>query len=372
MKIAIVSDAIYPYNKGGKEKKIYEISTRFAQMGHDVHIYTMKWWHENTKVKIENGISLHAISPLYELYSGKRRSFKEAIYFAIHCLLLIKENFDVIDVDHMPHLIIFPVKIICLLKGKKMIVSWNEVWGKEYWVKYLGKLGMVAYVIEKMSVLLPTKIISISELTTAKLQNELKRTNNVHTINMGINYKEIEIVKPSNEKSDVIFAGRLLENKNVDVLIRAIANIKKKYPLIKCTIVGEGPERESLELLIQKYNLERNITIIDFLPQQHQLYALFKSSKVFAFPSTREGFGIVVLEANACGLPAIVINHGDNASKNLIQTNNGMVISLDETDLSSAIITMLNRDNNKIDAVNAARQYDWDIIAKKTLEAYLQ
>ncbi|HSW89037.1 MAG TPA: glycosyltransferase family 4 protein [Candidatus Saccharimonadales bacterium] len=370
MKIIFVSDAIYPYNKGGKEKKIFEISTRLAEKGHDVHIYTMKWWKEDMRIIKENGVYLHAMSPLYQLYSGKRRSFKEAIFFAFHCFSLLKESFDVMDVDHMPHLVVLSLKIVCLLKRKKLIVSWNEVWGKEYWRKYIGRLGLPAYYIEKLSIALPDRIISISELTTEKIKNEFNRIHEVYTVDMGINYKEIELVRPSKEKSDVIFAGRLLDNKNVDVLIKAIAHVKKSYPAIQCTIIGEGPERESLEKLIQNFGLEKNIKIIDFLPEQHQLYSFFKSSKIFAFPSTREGFGIVVLEANACGLPVIVINHKDNASKNLIKKDNGKIISLDENMLSTAIIELLQTKINKAGIMNAVKKYDWDIIANTTLEVY--
>jgi glycosyltransferase involved in cell wall biosynthesis len=105
MKIAFVSDAIYPYNKGGKEKRIYEISTRLAKRGHNVHVYCMKWWKEKGIHRIENGVHLHAISRYYSLYFGKRRSIKEAVMFAFACFKLIREDFDVINVDHIPHFV---------------------------------------------------------------------------------------------------------------------------------------------------------------------------------------------------------------------------------------------------------------------------
>ena len=164
-KIAIVSDAIYPYNKGGKEKRIFEISTRLANAGNEVHIFTMKWWKEKTNHKIENNVNLHAISPLYPLYSGKRRSIKQATYFALSCFRLLREKFDIIEADHMPHLVLFSLKIVTLLKRKKLYATWNEVWGKSYWVEYLGHLGAIAYIIEWISARLPDKIIAVSEHT---------------------------------------------------------------------------------------------------------------------------------------------------------------------------------------------------------------
>lgn len=370
MRIAIVSDAVYPYNKGGKEKKIYEITTNLASFGHDVHVYTMKWWPERIRIKKEQGVYLHAISPFYPLYTGKRRSFKEAIFFSLHCFALLKEKFDIIDVDHMPHLVIFPIKIICLLKRKKLFVSWNEVWGKNYWEKYIGKLGIPAYYIEKASAALPDRIISISDLTTAKLKNEFKRIDGVYTVPMGINYQEIAGIQSSDRKTDVIFAGRLLDNKNVNILISAIAYLKDVCPSITCTIIGEGPERANLEQLIREYSLEKQIKIIDFLPRPQQLYAMLKSSKVFAFPSTREGFGIVVLEANACGIPAVVADHPDNASRYLVQPDTGSVVKLDAKLFAEAILRHIQTDSNSGTISRSVRDYDWKTIAVKTLEVY--
>src|SRR6185369_842907 len=104
MKIAIVSDAIYPYNKGGKEKRIFEISTRLVKKGHTVTIYTMHWWKGKEITRVENGVRLHGISPLYPLYSEERRSIRQAVLFALFCFKLINKDFDVIDADHMPHL----------------------------------------------------------------------------------------------------------------------------------------------------------------------------------------------------------------------------------------------------------------------------
>ena len=55
------------------------------------------------------------------------------------------------------------------------------------------------------------------------------------------------------------------------------------------------------------------------MEKHEDVYSLMKSSKVFVLPSTREGFGISVIEANACGIPVITVRHENNASKDLIQ-----------------------------------------------------
>jgi len=371
MNIAIVSDAIYPYNKGGKEKRIFEVSTRLVKKGHKVTIYCMKWW-KGKDIREENGVILHSISPLYSLYSGERRSIKQAILFALACFKLINKDFDIIDVDHMPHLILFPLKIVCILKRKKMIVTWNEVWGRKYWVYYMGIMGNLAYFIEKISAMTPNLVISISKHTTYKFKNELNSNKKIISIPIGIDLSEINKVKPSKVKSDIIFAGRLLKNKNVDVLINAVKVINRKKPDISCLIIGEGPEKNNLIRSTKELNLEKNIKFLDFLPRHKDLYSLMKSSKVFVLPSTREGFGIVVLEANACGIPVVTTNHKDNAAKDLINSKNGVVVKLDEKDIASAIYKLLKNKTNTKDMINFAQQYDWENIYKLIKEVYLK
>ncbi len=366
MRIAFVSDAIWPYNKGGKEKRMHDISIRLAQKGHDVHIFTMKWW-QGDATKVENGVTLHAISPLYPLYAGPRRSIKQGILFGLMCFKLIKETWDVIDVDHMPFFPLFSVKLVCLLKGKKMTATWNEVWGRDYWVKYMGLLGNISYIIERLSVLLPDKIISISELTTNKLKTELKSAKQIVTIPIGVDIEHIQKIKPSKQKSDVIYVGRLLSHKNVDVLIKAVALLAKQNKSISCLIIGTGPELSNLQKLTRELKLEKNVAFLTNIKESDEVYALMKSSKVFVLPSTREGFGIVVLEANACGIPVITVDHEDNAAKDFF--SEGMVNELTKID-SKSLSSKLNQFLAYKQTVSTMDvSYTWDFIIAKYIGA---
>ncbi|MEK7643588.1 MAG: glycosyltransferase [Patescibacteria group bacterium] len=128
LKIALVSDAVYPFSKGGKEKRLFGIATRLVKEGYDVTIYCMQWWRGSKTIE-KDGIRYYAISPYYPLYVGSRRSIKQGILFALHCLKLLFRKFDVVDVDHIPHFVIFTMKLVCVLRRKKMIATWHEVWG---------------------------------------------------------------------------------------------------------------------------------------------------------------------------------------------------------------------------------------------------
>ena len=371
MKIAIVSDAIYPYNKGGKEKRIYEISTRLAKRGHEVTIYCMKWW-EGSDTRVDEGVVIKAISPYYPLYSGERRSIKEALLYSLHCLKLIEEDFDIIDVDHMPHSVLFSTKLVALLKRRKLHVIWNEVWGFSYWIRYMGPSGVLAALIEKITSMLPDKFTAVSEHTAKELTTKLKvPQHKISVVPNGISIADLEGIVPATLRSDVIFVGRLLSHKNVDVLIGSLALLKPNYPKIKCIIVGKGPEKNNLIELVQKNDLLENVQFIEGIEDHNQLYSLMKSSGIFAFPSTREGFGIVVLEANGCGLPVITTDDHQNAARYLIKEGlNGMTISLSKEVLASAIAGYMAMDTNITSYTSFLQQYDWNNLVQKVEDIY--
>ncbi len=372
-KLAIVYDAIYPYVKGGVEKRNYEIAKRLAKKNFKVHIYSLKWWKGKNVIKKE-GFFLHSIGAAKTFYTkAGRRSIWEAVYFGFCCLKLLNEDFDVLEVNHMPYFSLFSAKLICLLKRKTLYVTWNEVWGKEYWKKYLGKLGFIAFIIEYLSAQLPDKIIAVSEHTKKKLKKNLGLHKKIIVIPNGIDIKEISRVKPAKTKSDIIFAGRLLSHKNVDVLIKSVEYLRKNNKIKKAFIIGDGPEREKLEKLTTQLKLEKYIKFINFLPNHNDLYSLMKSSKVFVFPSTREGFGIAALEANACGIPVVTVNHKDNATKNLIiNGKNGYVTALSAEKFANKIFPLIHQRKSSRRYINFLNKFDWNQVSDQMERTYLQ
>src|SRR5206468_7385218 len=91
--VALVTDAVFPYHRGGKETRYHEIARRLADRA-DVHVYTMKWWDE-APVRDQGGVTFHALTPLVPLYSRDRRSIRQALVFALGCLTLLGRRFDV-------------------------------------------------------------------------------------------------------------------------------------------------------------------------------------------------------------------------------------------------------------------------------------
>ena len=104
--------------------------------------------------------------------------------------------------------------------------------------------GILSYITERLVVLIPDKIISISKHTTHKLKNELNSKKHTYTVQNGIELDLITKINPAKEKSDAIFAGRLISRKNIGALIKSVKLIKEKNPKIKSLIIGDGSEKK--------------------------------------------------------------------------------------------------------------------------------
>lgn len=369
MRLAFVSDAIYPYNMGGKEKRLFEITTRLAGMGHEVHVYTMHWWDGPEKTRMEHGLHLHAISPKYEMYKGDRRTMKQAIMFALACFRMRREQFDVVDVDHMPFFPIFAMRIVCFLKRKKLYGTWHEALTYQDWTSYMGRIGVIASMIERIGIRLPYRISSASVHTTRLLASYHHRRHGVHTVPSGIHTELIATIPPADIRCDVLFAGRLVKDKNVALLVRAMSLLAKKKPDVRCTIIGHGIEKERLAQLVTELGLQKQVRLLDPLPEAGDVYAYMKAARVFCLPSNREGFGIVALEALACNTPVVTSNAPANGAKSLITDGkNGSVVETTPEAIAAALEFWIGQ--KKQDYASGVAEYNWDNVAKKQLEVY--
>ncbi len=296
LKIGIVYDVIYPYVKGGVEKRNWEIARRLAKR-HEVHIFGMKFW-EGEDVIRKEGVFLHGVCRPRMLYRNEgRRSIKQALYFSIHLAKpLMKTELDVIDCSNFPY---FPL-FVCKLKRKPLVATWHEVWGKKYWLEYLGWKGYIGNLVEIISAKLPDKIVSVSEHTQDNLLNVLGRKSEV--VHNGISIGDIVRIKAKRDKNRIITVGRLLPFKNVDLIINAMPECLKKNKNAHLVIIGEGPERERLEKLAFGLPVEFK----NFVKKHDGLLKEIKSSGVFVTQSSREGFGIIVIEALACGTAVVI------------------------------------------------------------------
>jgi hypothetical protein len=116
MKIAIVYDVIYPYVKGGVEKRVWELAVRLTHRGHELHLFGMKFW-DGDGILIREGVFLHGVCPAQKLYVGGRRTIWQALHFSMRLVSpLLKERFDILDCQQFPYFSSFSAKLISKLK----------------------------------------------------------------------------------------------------------------------------------------------------------------------------------------------------------------------------------------------------------------
>ncbi len=164
-------------------------------------------------------------------------------------------------------------------------------------------------------------------------------------------------------KRVIVSVGRLVHRKGQDYLIEAMSAIVHEIPDAHLVLVGEGPYREHLVKLVQKYSLDDYVTFIGRI-QYAELPKYICLGDVFAMPSRSrfrglevEGLGIVYLEASACGLPVIAGASG-GAPDAVIEGITGVVVDgQDSAAIAVAAINLLNDPEKATKMGRAGR--DW-------------
>nr|WP_284288673.1 glycosyltransferase [Angustibacter aerolatus] len=252
-----------------------------------------------------------------------------------------------------------------MVRRKRLVVTWHEVWGRDYWVDYLGPLGRVAAALERLAASLPDHVVAASTGTADRLVDLGVPRERLTAVPNGVDAAEIEAAVPAADAADVLCVGRLLANKNVDVLVDAVALLRERGRRVTATVIGTGPERERLAAQVERLGLGDQVRLLEPLEQRLDVLGAMKSARVLAFPTVREGFGMVALEALACGTPVVTTDHPDNHARHLIVPGvNGYVCGLGATALADALTQALdNADGLREGALATGRDNSWDALA---------
>ena len=397
MKLSFLSDAVYPFHHGGKETLHYERSIRLARRGHAVRILTMHWWPERKRSITRDGIVFQSVAPRTALYTSKGgRSIWESVVFGLGSLrLLWSPPFDVLDVDQFPFTHFFAARLVCRLRDRPMTATWYEVWDREYWRAYMGRLGPVGFFLQRVAARSADLVFADSRLTARRLTEVLGvEPHRVLVLSPGTTIPSpiagrssfpspsgggqgSSFPSPSgrgqgggSKPIDCIFVGRLLAHKHVDVMLRALALL----PGVTAMIVGSGPEKARLTALAQELGISDRVHFES--PDSHDaVLERLRGARLLVFPSTREGFGVAVLEANACGVPALVVQHPDNAALELVRDGvTGFICDLSPEPMAAQIRSFLAdapmQSRMSKAALATAATYSWDAYVNK-MEAAL-
>jgi len=180
---------------------------------------------------------------------------------------------------------------------------------------------------------------------TRAIADELKRRNiktKLATVSYGINLKRFKPKKfYSARPRRLIHVGRLGYEKNIDVIIRSLPKIIKRYPDIILDIYGDGPARMYLQNLTKELGIVKYVNFNGFLPHE-KLNSAYSSHDIFVTASTIETLGLVVLESMASGLPVVCVRK--YALPELVKNGkNGYVVApFNSNQLANAVLKFLS------------------------------
>lgn len=136
-------------------------------------------------------------------------------------------------------------------------------------------------------------------------------------------------------KKILLAMGRLVDQKGFDLLIKAFAKLKSKFPEWQINIWGEGEKKTYLENLCKELSLQKKVI---FKGMNQDNYTVMKQADIFVLSSRYEGFPNVLAEAMACGLPVISFDCPSGPSEMIVDEKNGLLISkINDEELAKGI-----------------------------------
>ena len=288
LRIALAYDARYPDHHGGAERRYHEIASRLAGK-HDVEYIT--WGHPGDATASAGASyrvrSIGLAPPLYG--ADGKRTVREAVSFAARILpTLVRGRYDVIDCSATPYVPLYACWLASRISRTPLVVTWHEFWG-DHWLSYLPQRPIVARVarrLERSGRHLGDRLVPVSAFT-ARRMGLSEADPRVSVVGNGVAIDAIQAALRQ-PKVDVIYLGRLIDEKRVDLLLHAIAGLSRDRPRVTGLIVGEGPERAALEALAASLGLGNRVRFTGSLDTA-RVFGHLKSASVMVLPSVREG-----------------------------------------------------------------------------------
>jgi glycosyltransferase involved in cell wall biosynthesis len=339
MRICIVYDCLYPYTVGGGERWYRNLSERLAEEGHQVTYLTLRQWEPGEEPG--GPVNVRAVGPKLELYHDGRRRIGPPIRFGLGVFWHLARHgrrYDVVHTASFPYFSLLAAGVTRPAAGFNLVVDWFEVWTREYWRDYLGAgFGRIGWWIQKLCTRIPQQAFCFSQLYAVRLRSIGVRGG--ATVLEGL-FDELPSARPAGTSEPVVvFAGRHIPEKRPGAVVGAIAAARRTIPELRGEIYGAGPEHERVVELIAKYGLEGVVEAPGFVEQSRVEDGLGRALCLL-LPSSREGYGLVLLEAMARGTPVIVVAGADNAAVELVaEGRNGLIApSSSADDLAAAIV----------------------------------
>jgi len=344
---------------GGAEVYLQELAESWVNEGHKVTIFCGNDG-KNPRNEIVNNVQVVRRGGFYTVY----------IWAFLYYILRFKRYFDIV-VDSQNGVPFFTPLYTRVPKALLIHHVHQEVFRRHlrfplsYIAQFIeGQLMPLAY--------RKTKLITVSESSKREMiKLGMGKRELIEVVHPGVNIKSFKKISKTGYPS-FVYLGRLKEYKNIDTIIKAFAQIVTAFPNAKLTIAGFGEEEGKLKKLTSNLKLNRSIKFLGKINETKKNQVLGESWAALQ-PSGIEGFGITVIEANACGTPVIASKaHGLNES--VVDEKTGFLVSVKSVDefgqrMISIIEDQKLRERLSKNAYDWAQEFNWKKSSDKFLNA---
>jgi glycosyltransferase involved in cell wall biosynthesis len=333
---------------GGAELYTHEVASRLTQKGHDITLFT---------ANIPNGIKEDEINGVKIVRDGGKFTIyiKAKRYYTSN-----QDNFDLI-VDEINGR---PFMTPRFVKEKPIIALFHQSIKEEWFYETFFPLNMLCYFyLEKkwMSYYKNIKTITVSNSSKEDLISSYG-IKNIEIAPVGLSVKPIEKIPIKEDSPTIVFIGRMKRHKLPHHAIKAFGIIKSKIPNAKLNVIGDGYLLDKLK----RQNKTLDVFFHGKLTNELK-YNLLRKAHLILMPSVREGWGLVVTEANAMGTPAVAYNV-PGLRDSVVNDRTGVLTACNTPQsLAEASINLLNDPDRlvalSLNALEFSRKFNWDITA---------
>jgi glycosyltransferase involved in cell wall biosynthesis len=221
-----------------------------------------------------------------------------------------------------------------------------------------------------------SRFLAISESTRDDLIRRGVSGSRITVVHCGMDHESYR-VDPSVGKSErptILFVGRLRRYKGLGWALRSLANVLAKRPDARLQIVGDGPHQAALKLEAARVGVAAAVDFLGFLPRAEKVRRM-QQAWVLIQPSPKEGWGLTVVEAGACGT-AVVAASSPGLRDSVKDGVTGLLVPFDDSErLSGALRSVIDdaalRDSLAREGVRWAARFTWPDCARRSLDALL-
>lgn len=345
---------------GGAEVHLHEVFSRIARRGHRVTLCCSAF-PGAPAVEDINGVTV--------IREGSRSLFNFR-FLRAYLARLRFERFDLV-VDDMNKIPFFTP----LFVHEPVYGITHHLFGRSIFKEVGFLLASYVYMMERLAVWLYRSqripFVVGSPSTHRELMECGFRREDVALIHYGVDHAMHTPALSAKSQTPLIgYFGRLKRYKSIDHLLRALPSVARKVPELKAMIVGAGDDRPRLEAIARDLGLQKIVEFTGFVSETRKVELLQKMWFKVA-TSSKEGWGLTVLEANACGTPVIASNV-EGLRDAVRDGETGLLYTYgDVAALSDRIMQLISdvqlRQRLTAAAIEWSRSFDWDVAAEQTL-----